>query len=188
LPGKAKTAIFLNSMPLVDFWKSSPDQIRSKTIEQLLTFAGDGKLRDGNVTSAEFRQFLGHIPSDLLSTYAAQCLTSSFHDSGFALQDTVNQAGRRLGFKVEDGRSTGTSVGVLSSASVRPRVNTDFRPAGVPRPEHRVAGVLDEMAKVGVMGYASASGGSVARTGSRCFFDSLRDCFHNEGRRMESKN
>ena len=95
-------------MPLVDFWKSSPDQIRSKTIEQLLTFAGDGKLRDGNVTSAEFRQFLGHIPSDLLSTYAAQCLTSSFHDSGFALQDIVNQAGRRLGFKVEDGRYRGT--------------------------------------------------------------------------------
>jgi hypothetical protein len=88
-------------MPLVDFWKSSPDQIRSKTIEQLLVFAGDGKLRDGNETSVEFRQFLGHIPSDLLSTYTVQCLNSSFHDSGFALQDIVNQAGRRLGFKVE---------------------------------------------------------------------------------------
>jgi hypothetical protein len=86
-------------MPLVDFWKSSPDQIRSKSVEQLLIFAGDGKLRDGNETSAEFRQFLSHIPSDLLSTYAGQCLTSSFHDSGFALQDIVNQAGRRLGFK-----------------------------------------------------------------------------------------
>ena len=96
-------------MPLVDLWKSSPDQIRSKTIEQLLTFAGDGKLRDGNVTSAEFRQFLGHIPSDLLSRYAVQCLTSSFHDSGFALQDIVNQAGRRLGFTVEDGRYRGTA-------------------------------------------------------------------------------
>jgi hypothetical protein len=122
LPGKAKTAIFLNSMPLVDFWKSSPDQIRSKTIEQLLTFAGDGKLRDGNVTSAEFRQFLGHIPSDLLSTYAAQCLTSSFHDSGFALQDIVNQAGRRLGFKVEDGRYRGTAgeVGFDGIWSARP--------------------------------------------------------------------
>jgi len=96
-------------MSLVDFWKSSPDQIRSKTIEQLLTFAGDGKLRDGNETSAEFRQFLGHIPSDLLSTYAVQCLTSPFHDGGLALQDIVNQAGRRLGFKVEDGRYRGTA-------------------------------------------------------------------------------
>ena len=105
----SKNGEFLLSMPLVDFWKSSPDQIRSKTIEQLLTFAGDGKLRDGNVTSAEFRQFLGHIPSELLSTYAVQCLTSSFHDSGFALQDIVNQAGRRLGFKVEDGRYRGTA-------------------------------------------------------------------------------
>jgi hypothetical protein len=69
----------------------------------------DGKLRDGNETSAEFRQFLSHIPSDLLWTYAGQCLTSSFHDSGLALQDIVNQAGRRLGFKVEDGRYRGTA-------------------------------------------------------------------------------
>jgi hypothetical protein len=95
-------------MPLVDLWKSSPDQIRGKTVQQLLMFAGDGKLRDGNETSAEFRQFLGHIPSDLLSTYAIQCLTTSFHDSGLVLQDIVNQAGRRLGFKVEDGRYRGT--------------------------------------------------------------------------------
>jgi hypothetical protein len=41
--------------------------------------------------------------------YAGQCLTSSFHDSGLALQDIVNQAGRRLGFKVEDGRYRGTA-------------------------------------------------------------------------------
>jgi hypothetical protein len=58
LPGKAKTAIFLSSMPLVDFWKSSPDQIRSKTIEQLLTFAGDGKLRDGNVNHKQAQTLL----------------------------------------------------------------------------------------------------------------------------------
>jgi hypothetical protein len=96
-------------MALVDFWKSTPDQIGSKTVQQLLTFAGDGRLRDGNETSAEFRQFLTHIPSDLLSAFASQCLTSSFSDSGLALQDIVNQAGRRLGFKVLDGRYRGTT-------------------------------------------------------------------------------
>jgi hypothetical protein len=87
-------------MALVDFWKSSPDQIRNKTVQQLLVFAGDGRLRDGNETSVEFRQFLTHISSDLLSAFASQCLTSSFSDGGLALQDIVNQAGRRLGFKV----------------------------------------------------------------------------------------
>jgi hypothetical protein len=89
LPVTAKTAILRLSMPLVDIWKSSPEQIRNKTVQQLLIFAGDGKLRDGNETSIEFRQFLAHIPSDLLSTYAIQCLTSSFHEGGFALQDIV---------------------------------------------------------------------------------------------------
>jgi hypothetical protein len=96
-------------MPLVDFWKSSPEQIRTKTVQQLLGVAGDGRLRDGNQTSSEFREFLGHVPSDLLRTFADQCLTSSFQDSGLALQDIVNQVGRRLGFRVQDGRYRGVS-------------------------------------------------------------------------------
>ena len=95
-------------MPLVDIWKSTPDQIQNKSIQQLLMFAGDGRLRDGNETSKEFRDFLAHIPSDLLSKYASQCLSSSFQESGLALQDIVNQAGKRLGFNVKDGRYRGT--------------------------------------------------------------------------------
>jgi hypothetical protein len=37
-------------MALVDLWKSSPEQIKGKTVQQLLAFAGDGHLRDGNET------------------------------------------------------------------------------------------------------------------------------------------
>jgi uncharacterized protein DUF1829 len=78
-----------------------------KTIQQLLTFAGDGHLRDGNETSDEFRSFLAHIPSDLLQDAAEHCLATSFTDGGLTLQDIVNQVGRRLGFQVEDGRYRG---------------------------------------------------------------------------------
>jgi hypothetical protein len=94
-------------MALVDLWKSSPEQIEGKTVQQLLAFAGDGHLRDGNQTSAEFRSFLAHIPSDLLQGFADYCLASSFTDGGLALQDVVNQVGGRLGFQVEDGRYRG---------------------------------------------------------------------------------
>lgn len=94
-------------MALVDLWKSSPEQIKGKTVQQLLAFAGDGHLRDSNETSVEFRDFLGHIPSDLLQDCADHCLNVSFADGGLALQDVVNQVGRRLGFQVEDGRYRG---------------------------------------------------------------------------------
>lgn len=99
-------------MPLVDIWKSTPDQIRSKTVQQLLTFAGDGRLRDGNDTSQEFRQFLAHVPSDVLTILANQCLAEGFPQSGLALQDIINQIGRRLGFRVREGRYRGNQEAV----------------------------------------------------------------------------
>lgn len=94
-------------MPLVDIWKTDPEQIRQKAVQQLLGFAGDGRLRDGSDTSAEFRDLLRHLPSELLSTFANQCLDDSFPHSGFALQDIINEIGRRLGFKVQEGRYRG---------------------------------------------------------------------------------
>jgi hypothetical protein len=53
---------------------------------------------------------LSTIPSSLLQIYADQCLRDAFNSSGYALQDIIHQAGRRLGFTVEDGRYRG-SVG-----------------------------------------------------------------------------
>jgi hypothetical protein len=75
----------------------------------LISFAGEGKLRDGNTASTEFREVLGHAPSSHLERYANECLDLKFDDSGLALQDVINQVGRRLGFVVTDGRYRGTS-------------------------------------------------------------------------------
>jgi hypothetical protein len=99
-------------MPLVDIWKSTPEQLHAKTVQQLLGFAGDGRLRDANDTSQEFRSFLRHVPSDLLANFANQCLSEGFPQSGFALQDIVNEVGRRLGFRVQEGRYRGTQGAV----------------------------------------------------------------------------
>jgi len=96
-------------MALRDIWLTAPDQIRLKHIQQIIAFAGDGKLLDGGSSSAEFRAFLALVPSDLLSRYAAECIAESFPNSGHAFQDLVNEVGRRLGFVVTPGRYRGIS-------------------------------------------------------------------------------
>jgi hypothetical protein len=96
-------------MPLRDLWVTTPDQIRDKQVQQIIAFAGEGKLLDGGRASDEFRTFLAHVPSELLSRYAAECLSDSFQNSGHALQDIVNEVGRRLGFSVTPGRYRGVS-------------------------------------------------------------------------------
>ncbi|MGC4023046.1 MAG: hypothetical protein QM734_14425 [Cyclobacteriaceae bacterium] len=72
-------------------------------MSQILSFAGDGRLKDGNSTSAEFRELLDQVPSKILSQFADSCLTDKFEDGGFALQDVINQIGARLGFNTESG-------------------------------------------------------------------------------------
>ena len=95
-------------MSLTELWKTSRDQFLNKQVQQVIAFAGEGKLRDGNITSIEFRDFLSHISSEILCQYADNCLNNTFNDSGLALQDIVNQVGKRLGFEVEDGRYRGS--------------------------------------------------------------------------------
>jgi hypothetical protein len=94
-------------MTLAEQWRSSPEQIEEKKLRQLIGFAGEGRLREQNVTSREFREFLAQVPSRLLKRYAEECLEDTFPDNGLALQDIVNEAGRRLGFQVTDGRYRG---------------------------------------------------------------------------------
>jgi hypothetical protein len=96
-------------MSLTEIWNNSPDQIRGKLVKQIISFAGNGKLSDGSTGSSEFREYLGLVPTSTLSSYAEECLSARFDDSGFALQDIVNQLGRRLGFNVRDGRYRGIS-------------------------------------------------------------------------------
>jgi hypothetical protein len=86
-----------------EFWNKSKETFEKKSLLQILSFAGDGKLRDNNVTSKEFRELLDQVPTTLLKQFANNCLTEKFDDNGFALQDIINQVGVRLGFNVEYG-------------------------------------------------------------------------------------
>jgi len=96
-------------MSLIDLWKNSRTQLEDKQVKQIIAFAGDGRLLDSQSGSIEFREFLATVPSRFLQLYADQCLSDSFTDSGFALQDIVNQVGNRLGFNITYGRYRGTS-------------------------------------------------------------------------------
>lgn len=95
-------------MTLIQIWKENPEQIRAKRVDQIIGFAGDGKLGDNNSAPMEFRDFLARVPGELISKYANECLENAFKDSGLALQDIVNEIAFRLGFRVEPGRYRGT--------------------------------------------------------------------------------
>ena len=96
-------------MSLLDLWKKTPEQLADKQVNQVITFAGNGKLLDDSDCSFEFRSFLSSVPSNNLESYAGQCLSHSFTDSGLALQDVVNEIGSRLGAEITPGRYRGTS-------------------------------------------------------------------------------
>src|SRR4051794_13783918 len=94
---------------VLDIWKSTPEFLTGKSLPQVLAMCGEGKLRDGSKGSSEFRQLLASVPADRLGTYAQDCLTTAFTESGLALQDVINQIGVRLGFEVDPGRYRGVS-------------------------------------------------------------------------------
>lgn len=91
-------------MSLPDLWQKTPEQIEGKHIQQIIAFAGSGRLRDDDNASQELRRFLSMIPSARLEQYATECLSSKFEGNGLALQDIVNEVGSRLGFGVDPGR------------------------------------------------------------------------------------
>jgi hypothetical protein len=95
-------------MPLISLWKSNPDAVSEMTIEQIVSAAGDGYLRDGSACSDELRTFLTEVPSDALGKYVEYCLSNAFKVGGIVLQDLVNEIGRRLDYEVKNGRYQGT--------------------------------------------------------------------------------
>lgn len=99
-------------MPLLALWESNPTAVGEFTIEQVVATAGDGSLRDGSVCSQEVRSYLAQVPSTKLAVYAEHCLTSRFEKGGMVLQDLVNELGRRLDYKVTNGRYQGTTNAV----------------------------------------------------------------------------
>lgn len=78
------------------------------TIEQVVSAAGDGNLRDGSVCSDELRTYLSEVPSSALAKYVDYCLSNVFKVGGIVLQDLVNEVGRRLDYEVKNGRYQGT--------------------------------------------------------------------------------
>jgi hypothetical protein len=99
-------------MPLLSFWKSNRDEVLNLTIEQVVSSAGDGNLRDNSPCSQELRQFLRFIPIETLCRYAQYCLDNSFDRGGLVLQDIVNEFGQRLDFDVEHGLYQGKKAAV----------------------------------------------------------------------------
>ncbi|OEJ65970.1 hypothetical protein [Magnetovibrio blakemorei] len=91
-------------MPLIELWKNNREQIEQYAIDQIVAFAGGKEpLKDGNSCAAELREYLSKIPTQTLGIHVEKCLTDSFKDSGLVLQDIVNELGRRLDYKVENG-------------------------------------------------------------------------------------
>ncbi|HEY7808987.1 MAG TPA: hypothetical protein VIA98_01250 [Allosphingosinicella sp.] len=78
------------------------------TIEQIVSTAGDGLLRDGSACSTELRRYLTEVPSSALGRYVDYCLSNAFKVGGIVLQDLVNEIGRRLDYEVQNGRYQGT--------------------------------------------------------------------------------
>ena len=90
-------------MPLMNFWKIAKEDVLKLRVEQVVKNAGDGNLRDQSPCSVELRQYFNVAPVESLFDYGRQCLDKSFPESGLALQDVVNELGRRLDFDVENG-------------------------------------------------------------------------------------
>ena len=88
---------------IMELWRENKEILYNKKVNQIIGFIGNGKLMDLSQTSKEFRELLNVIPTDLLLVWANECLEEKFNNSGFVLQDIINQIGIRLGFNVEYG-------------------------------------------------------------------------------------
>jgi len=96
-------------MRLLDLWQSDPS-IENKRLEQIIAFAGEGRFVENNDTSREFREYLSRVGPEKLKSYCAECLSGDkFAAAAFALQDVINEIGRRLGFSVQPGRYRGVT-------------------------------------------------------------------------------
>jgi len=97
--------------PLLSLLKNDPSQIDRLSVQQILALCGDGKLTDGSECSRDLREYLQIAKSADLIKYVQTCLQSPFDRSGHALQDVINQLGRRLDYTVENGLYQGRSNG-----------------------------------------------------------------------------
>jgi hypothetical protein len=94
---------------LLSLLKNDPIQVDLLSIEQVLALCGSGKLTDASECCRDFREYLQITGSDNLTKYLRTCLQTPFDKSGQALQDIVNELGRRLDYNVENGLYQGRS-------------------------------------------------------------------------------
>jgi hypothetical protein len=99
-------------MPLLTLWNTTPAAVDQFNVEQVVATAGDGVLKDASECSSELRIYLSQVASAKLETYVERCLGASFPKSGMVLQDLVNELGRRLDYKVTNGRYQGVVNGI----------------------------------------------------------------------------
>jgi hypothetical protein len=88
---------------VASLYQENKDFFHERKVQNIIPLCGNGILKDDSPASSEFRYFLEIIPTDLLIKYTKDCLSESFAEGGFALQDILNQLGRRLNYDVEYG-------------------------------------------------------------------------------------
>lgn len=96
-------------MPLLTLWRSNPETISALNLQQIVSAAGDGDLKDSSLCSTELREYLREISTSKLAIYIEQCLAQPLQKGGYMLQDLVNELGRRLEYDVVNGRYAGVS-------------------------------------------------------------------------------
>ena len=95
-------------MPLISIFENAPESVAKFSIEQVVSTAGDGALKDDSTCSAELREYLGKVGTGEIARYVDHCLSVVFAKNGMVLQDLVNELGRRLDYVVTNGRYQGT--------------------------------------------------------------------------------
>lgn len=95
-------------MDLVTLARNNPDAFEKKTIDQIVAITDDGKLHDGSECARQVREFLKFQTADRIAKYANYCLKHSSELNNGALQDIVNEIGRRLEFDVVYGKYFGS--------------------------------------------------------------------------------
>jgi hypothetical protein len=98
---------YAQAMPLISIFETAPDSVAKFSIEQVVSTAGDGALKDDSACSAELREYLGKVGTDKIARYVDHCLTVPFQKNGMVLQDLVNELGRRLDYVATNGRYQG---------------------------------------------------------------------------------
>lgn len=115
---------------LIEMWEEDKDNIESKSINQLVKFTGDGNLNSYN-TRKQIRDYFSVIDSNKLASYAKECIDTKFTESGYILQDIINEIGKKLDFEVQYGEYNSGTDGLWKthdghSFIIESRTSLDF--------------------------------------------------------------